>query len=43
MLERVRPARLITHRMPFIQAPHAYMLLDRYPQEAMQVLLTYER
>jgi 2-desacetyl-2-hydroxyethyl bacteriochlorophyllide A dehydrogenase len=43
MLERVRPARLITHRMPFIQAPHAYMLLDQYPQEALQVLLTYER
>jgi 2-desacetyl-2-hydroxyethyl bacteriochlorophyllide A dehydrogenase len=43
MLERVRPARLITHRIPLIQAHHAYMLLDQCPQEALQVLLTYER
>jgi threonine dehydrogenase-like Zn-dependent dehydrogenase len=39
----VRPARLITHRIPLIQAHHAYMLLDQCPQEALQVLLTYER
>jgi 2-desacetyl-2-hydroxyethyl bacteriochlorophyllide A dehydrogenase len=42
MLERVRPARLITHRFPLVQAHQAYMLLDQSPQEALQVLMTYE-
>jgi threonine dehydrogenase-like Zn-dependent dehydrogenase len=42
MLERVRPAHLITHRLPLDQAHHAYMLLDQHPQETLQVLLTYE-
>jgi threonine dehydrogenase-like Zn-dependent dehydrogenase len=42
MLQQVRPAPLITHRFPIAEAAAAYALLDRQPQEAMQVLLTYE-
>jgi 2-desacetyl-2-hydroxyethyl bacteriochlorophyllide A dehydrogenase len=41
MLQRVRPARLITHRFPLEQAEQAYALLDQHPQEALQVLFTY--
>jgi 2-desacetyl-2-hydroxyethyl bacteriochlorophyllide A dehydrogenase len=41
LLRDLRPARLITHRVPFAQAPEAYRLLDQHPQEAIQVVLTY--
>ncbi|WP_259519796.1 zinc-binding alcohol dehydrogenase [Halanaeroarchaeum sp. HSR-CO] len=33
---------LITHRIPFAEADAAYHLLDRRPEAAIQVLLTYE-
>ena len=42
MLAAVRPARLVTHRFPLARAAEAYNLLDRRPEEAVQVLLTYE-
>jgi 2-desacetyl-2-hydroxyethyl bacteriochlorophyllide A dehydrogenase len=42
MLQHVRPAHLITHRFPLGQAAQAYALLDQHPEEAMQVLFTYE-
>jgi 2-desacetyl-2-hydroxyethyl bacteriochlorophyllide A dehydrogenase len=42
MLQHVRPAHLITHRFPFQQAGQAYALLDQHPEEAVQVLFTYE-
>jgi threonine dehydrogenase-like Zn-dependent dehydrogenase len=42
MLQQVRPASLITHRVPFAQAAEAYALLDQHPGEAIQVMLTYE-
>jgi threonine dehydrogenase-like Zn-dependent dehydrogenase len=42
MLQQLRPASLITHRVPIEQASHAYALLDQHPEEAVQVLLTYE-
>jgi 2-desacetyl-2-hydroxyethyl bacteriochlorophyllide A dehydrogenase len=32
---------LITHRLPFAQAQQAYELLDRAPQQALQVLLVH--
>jgi 2-desacetyl-2-hydroxyethyl bacteriochlorophyllide A dehydrogenase len=32
---------LITHRVPFDDAPAAYRLLDERPHDALQVLLTY--
>jgi 2-desacetyl-2-hydroxyethyl bacteriochlorophyllide A dehydrogenase len=41
MLQHVRPAHLITHRLPFEQASQAYALLDQHPEEAIQVLFTY--
>lgn len=33
---------LLTHRIPFEEAPEAYRLLDRRPNEAVGVVLTYE-
>jgi 2-desacetyl-2-hydroxyethyl bacteriochlorophyllide A dehydrogenase len=41
MLQHVRPAHLITHRLPFEQASQAYALLDQHPEAAIQVLFTY--
>jgi threonine dehydrogenase-like Zn-dependent dehydrogenase len=32
---------LITHRIPFHQAPEAYELVDQHPGETGQVILTY--
>jgi len=42
MLARVKPERLITHRLPVSRAAEAYALLDESPHEAIQVMLTYE-
>lgn len=33
---------LISHRLPFARAAEAYRLLDEQPEEALQVVLTYE-
>ena len=41
MLAEIDPVRLITHRFPVSRADEAYDLLDRRPQEAVQVMLTY--
>lgn len=41
LLREVRPAQLITHRLPLAQAPQAYELLDQDPAAAIQVILTY--
>jgi threonine dehydrogenase-like Zn-dependent dehydrogenase len=41
LLAEMRPAGLITHRFPFGDAAAAYELLDRRPEEAIQVLLSY--
>jgi len=43
MLEQMRPTQLITHRFPLAQAARAYAMLDQHPEDALQVLLTYER
>jgi threonine dehydrogenase-like Zn-dependent dehydrogenase len=43
MLEQVRPAHLITHRFPLAQAAQAYAMLDQHPEEALQVILTYDK
>ncbi len=37
----LRPGRIVTHRFPLAAAADAYELLDRHPDEAVQVLLTY--
>jgi len=42
LLAEVRPARLITHRFPLAAAAEAYDVLDRHPQDAVQVVLTYD-
>lgn len=40
-LERVKPEKWITHRVPLDKAQEAYQLLDENPQETIQVLITY--
>jgi threonine dehydrogenase-like Zn-dependent dehydrogenase len=42
LLPHLRLADLITHRMPFAQATEVYRLLDEHPEEALQVVLTYD-
>jgi 2-desacetyl-2-hydroxyethyl bacteriochlorophyllide A dehydrogenase len=42
MIRQLNPNRFVTHRFDIRQAAEAYDLLDQRPQEAMQVLLTYE-
>jgi threonine dehydrogenase-like Zn-dependent dehydrogenase len=41
MLAQVQPARFITQRFPLEQAARAYELIDRHPEDAIQVILTY--
>jgi len=41
MIRLVRPSRLITHEMPVEHAAEAYGLLDRRPEEALQVVFAY--
>lgn len=43
MIRRVKPAGFITHRFDVHQAKEAYELLDKRPQEAIQVILTYDQ
>ena len=40
-LERIQPQKWITHRFPLEDAAEAYRLLDKNPQEAIQVLFKY--
>ena len=42
MIRQVEPSRLVTHRFPVARAGEAYRLLDESPQDALQVLLTYD-
>lgn len=39
---RVRTDGLITHRIPFTRAEHAYALITDTPQDTIKVVLTYE-
>ncbi len=41
MIEKIKPAQLISHRFAFAQAAHAYHLLDQQPQHGLQILLIY--
>jgi 2-desacetyl-2-hydroxyethyl bacteriochlorophyllide A dehydrogenase len=41
MIEKVKPASLITHRFSIDRAAEAYQLLDRNPEETLQVIFTY--
>jgi 2-desacetyl-2-hydroxyethyl bacteriochlorophyllide A dehydrogenase len=42
LLGRLKLRELISHRIPFGEAPEAYTLLDERPEEALQVIFTYE-
>ncbi len=42
MIRKCKPAQLVSHEFPLTQAKEAYELLDKYPQEALQVIFTYE-
>lgn len=42
MIRQVKPERWITHRLPIESAGQAYHLLDRSPEDAIQVIITYE-
>jgi 2-desacetyl-2-hydroxyethyl bacteriochlorophyllide A dehydrogenase len=41
MLQKLRPAHLVTHRFPIHEAAEAYQLLDQRPEEAIGIILTY--
>jgi threonine dehydrogenase-like Zn-dependent dehydrogenase len=40
-LERIRPSKWITHRLPFERAAEVYRDLDQSPDEAIQMVLHY--
>lgn len=42
LLPRLHLEPLISHRIPFARATEAYALLDEHPEEAGQVVLTYD-
>jgi threonine dehydrogenase-like Zn-dependent dehydrogenase len=41
MLRRLRPSRLVSHRLPLAAAARAYELLDRQQEESVQVLFEH--
>lgn len=41
LTEKIRASRLITHRIPIERAQEAYGLLDKKPQDVIQILFTY--
>src|SRR5215218_1042696 len=42
LLGRLKLKQFISHRIPFGKAPEAYSLLDKRPEEALQVIFTYQ-
>jgi 2-desacetyl-2-hydroxyethyl bacteriochlorophyllide A dehydrogenase len=42
LLARLQPERLISHRFPISQAAQAYQLLDQSPEQAIQIVMTYD-
>ena len=43
LLPRLRLSELVSHRVPFEEAPRAYRLVDENPGDAVQVVLTHEQ
>ena len=41
MLQHIRPAQWISHRFSVNQAPQAYQLLSKNPEDCLQVIFTY--
>jgi threonine dehydrogenase-like Zn-dependent dehydrogenase len=42
LLGEIEPEAWITHRVPFSKAARAYQILDRRPQDALQIVLSFE-
>lgn len=42
LLSEIRPADLVTHRFALADAGEAYRLLDQHPEQALQVVLSYD-
>lgn len=42
MLRDLKSSRLITHRFHISRAPEAYSLIDRHPEDVIQVIFTYD-
>ncbi len=42
MIRRIKPARFITHQMPFSRAQEAFALIDNDPGSTIQVVLEYK-
>jgi alcohol dehydrogenase len=42
LLDDIETDALVTHRLPFDEVGEAYRLLDERPEEAVQILLTYD-
>ena len=42
LLGRLKLGELISHRIPFGEAPGAYAMLDERPKQALQVIFTYQ-
>ena len=42
LLGAIRPSQLITHRVPFADAPNAYAMLARHNPDILQMVLTYD-
>jgi threonine dehydrogenase-like Zn-dependent dehydrogenase len=42
LLGRLKLREFISHRIPFGEAPETYKLLDERPEEALQVIFSYE-
>jgi 2-desacetyl-2-hydroxyethyl bacteriochlorophyllide A dehydrogenase len=41
MIQKIRPANLVTHRFPIHEAGQAYRLLEKSPEKAIQIILKY--
>jgi threonine dehydrogenase-like Zn-dependent dehydrogenase len=41
-LKRIQPEQWITHRFPLEKAAEAYALLDKTPEQAIQIILNYD-
>jgi threonine dehydrogenase-like Zn-dependent dehydrogenase len=41
MIRKCKPAQFISHQFPLTRAKEAYELLDKHPDEALQVIFTY--
>ena len=42
MIRKCEPAQFISHQFPLIRAKEAYELLDKHPEETLQIIFTYE-